>query len=210
MLILTNGLPRRGNALILGEENGKLEQYKLAPEGIKQAELAGESFLKVLKEDNVPLENVRICYSPFSRTTHTAQVVASVLDVSFERPQCMVLDDLRECFFGPSYELKSHENEKDPFMQPEGGESVADVVTRLTNALINMESQFRGVGGVSHGDSLQIFETILNAVKDYKGSCENDLISRIQAVKIPSVLSQHRKFALQTGELRSVTLICTF
>ncbi|KAJ8572112.1 hypothetical protein K7X08_008623 [Anisodus acutangulus] len=91
------------------KENGKLEQYKLAPEGIKQAELAGESFLKVLKEDNLPLENVRICYSPFSRTTHTAQVVASVLDVSFERPQCMVLDDLRECFFGPSYELKSHE-----------------------------------------------------------------------------------------------------
>lgn len=29
-------------------------------------------------------------------------------------------------------------------MQPEGGESVADVVSRLTNALINMESQFRG------------------------------------------------------------------
>lgn len=35
-------------------------------------------------------------------------------------------------------------DEKDPFMQPEGGESVADVVSRLTNALVNMESQFRG------------------------------------------------------------------
>lgn len=35
-------------------------------------------------------------------------------------------------------------DEKDPFMQPEGGESVADVVSRLTSALINMESQFRG------------------------------------------------------------------
>lgn len=29
------------------QENGKLEQYKLTPEGIKQAKLAGESFLKV-------------------------------------------------------------------------------------------------------------------------------------------------------------------
>ncbi|KAJ8530293.1 hypothetical protein K7X08_037128 [Anisodus acutangulus] len=185
------------------QENGKLEHYKLAPEGIKQAELAGESFLKVLKEDKVPLENIQICYSPFSRTTHTAQVVESVLDISFEGPQCVVLDDLRERFFGHSYELKSHDkypdiwvlDAKDPFMQPEGGESVADVVSRLTNALINMESQFRGVGD---------FQTILNAAKDYKGSCENDLTSRIQAVKIPSVLSQHRKFALQTGELCSV------
>ncbi|KAF3641367.1 hypothetical protein T459_34618 [Capsicum annuum] len=207
-------IPNQIGLIVSSMENGKLEQYKLAPEGIKQAELAGESFLKVLKEDNIPLENVRICYSPFSRTTHTAQVVASVLDISFEGPQCLVLDDLRERFFGPSYELKSHDkypdiwalDEKDPFMQPEGGESVADVVSRLTNALIKMESQFQGcmVLVVSHGDPLQIFQTILNAAKDYKGSCENDLTSRIQAVKIPSVLSQHRNFALQTGELRSV------
>lgn len=34
------------------QENGKLEQYKLAPEGIKQAELAGELFLKV----GIPIE----------------------------------------------------------------------------------------------------------------------------------------------------------
>ncbi|KAL3383240.1 hypothetical protein AABB24_002644 [Solanum stoloniferum] len=207
-------IPNEMGLIVSSMENGKLEQYKLTPEVIKQAELAGESFLKVLKEDNIPLENVRICYSPFSRTTHTAQVVASVLDISFEGPQCMVLDDLRERFFGPSYELKSHDkypdiwalDEKDPFMQPEGGESVADVVSRLTNALINMETQFRGctVLVVSHGDPLQIFQTILNAAKDNNGSCENDLALRIQAVKIPSVLSQHRKFALQTGELRSV------
>lgn len=204
-------IPNEMGLIVSSMENGKLEQYKLAPEGIKQAELAGEAFLKVLKEDNIPLENVRICYSPFSRTAHTAQVVASVLDISFEGGQCMVLEDLRERFFGPSYELKSHDkypdiwalDEKDPFMQPEGGESVADVVSRLTNSLINMESQFQGcrVLVVSHGDPLQIFQTILNAAKD---SCENDLASRIQAVKIPSVLSQHRKFALQTGELRLV------
>ena len=35
-------------------------------------------------------------------------------------------------------------DEKDPFLPPEGGESVADVVTRLTEALVSMESDFEG------------------------------------------------------------------
>ena len=46
--------------------------------------------VQVLKENNIPLENVRICYSPFSRTTHTAKIVASVLNLPFEGPQCKV------------------------------------------------------------------------------------------------------------------------
>lgn len=46
--------------------------------------------IQALRENNVGLENVRICYSPFSRTTHTAKVVASVLDIPFEGPQCKV------------------------------------------------------------------------------------------------------------------------
>lgn len=43
-----------------------------------------------LNENNIPLENVRICYSPFSRTRHTAEVVASVLNILFDGPQCKV------------------------------------------------------------------------------------------------------------------------
>lgn len=35
-------------------------------------------------------------------------------------------------------------DENDPFMKPEGGESVSDVVSRLTNALITIESEFQG------------------------------------------------------------------
>jgi hypothetical protein len=46
--------------------------------------------VQALKESNTPLENVRICYSPFSRTTHTAKVVASMLNLPFEGPQCKV------------------------------------------------------------------------------------------------------------------------
>lgn len=33
-------------------------------------------------------------------------------------------------------------DEKDPFLPPEGGESVADVASRLTKALVDMESEF--------------------------------------------------------------------
>ena len=46
--------------------------------------------LQELKDNNIPLEDVRICYSPFSRTTHTAKVVASVLSIPFEGTQCKV------------------------------------------------------------------------------------------------------------------------
>ena len=35
-------------------------------------------------------------------------------------------------------------DEKDPFQPPEGGESVADVVSRLTNALLTIEAEFKG------------------------------------------------------------------
>ncbi|KAG7978389.1 hypothetical protein I3843_05G080400 [Carya illinoinensis] len=124
--------------------------------------------------NNIPLENFRICHSPFSRTTHTSKVVASMLNLPFEGPQCKVMEDLRECFFGPSLELMSHDkvtlDEKDPFMRPVGGESVNDFASRLSKAMATMESEFMGV----------------------------------EAVRVPSILSQHRKFGLLPEELRAV------
>ncbi|XP_071700575.1 metal-independent phosphoserine phosphatase [Rutidosis leptorrhynchoides] len=216
--ILRHGksIPNETGLIVSSMENGKLEKYKLASEGINQAQLAGELFFKELKENGVPLEHVRICYSPFSRTTHTAKVVASVLNLSLEGPQGKVYDDLRERYFGPLFELQSHDkyteiwdlDEIDPFMKPKGGESVADVVSRLTSALVQIESEFQGCAIliVSHGDPLQILQTILNAVRE-AGPIDGgggDLVSRVEAIKIPSVLSQHRKHALLTGELRAV------
>ncbi|XP_028102816.1 uncharacterized protein LOC114302057 [Camellia sinensis] len=131
-------------------ENGTLEEYKLGPEGVNQALLAGELFEM---------------YS-----------------------ELWALDA------------------KDPFMKPECGESVSDVVSRLTSALITIESEFQGCAilVVSHGDPLQILQTILNAAKEHTGPNVDDLTSRIQAVKVPSVLSLHRKFSLLTGELWAV------
>lgn len=66
------------------QENGTLDEFGLAPEGIQQAKLAGELLDKELKAKNVSIETVRICHSPFSRTTQTAKVVADVLGISFE------------------------------------------------------------------------------------------------------------------------------
>ncbi|GMN50083.1 hypothetical protein TIFTF001_019246 [Ficus carica] len=196
-------------------ENGTGPEYALASEGINQAHLAGQLFLKELKENNIPIEDVRICYSPFSRTTHTAKVVASVLSIPFEGSQCKAIEDLRERYFGPSFELQSHDkypeiwalHEKNPFTRAEeGGESVDDVASRLTRALATMEAQFQGcnVLVVSHGDPLQILQTILTAAKQHTGPGCDDLESRIKAARISPIMSQHRNFSLLTGELRAV------
>ncbi|KAG4168577.1 Agropine synthesis reductase [Gossypium arboreum] len=214
--ILRHGksIPNEKGLIVSSLENGIRLEYQLASEGVEQAELAGKLFLKELKENDIPLENVRMCYSPFARTRHTAEVVASTLNLPFEGPQCKVMEDLRERYFGPSFELLSHDkyteiwamDEKDPFTRPEGGESVDDVASRLASAMATMESEYQGctILVVSHGDPLQILQTILNAAsKQMEPSC-NDLASRIQAVRIPSILSQHRNFALLTGELRAV------
>ncbi|CAL5414253.1 unnamed protein product [Camellia sinensis] len=146
-----------------------------------------------LEENKIPLENVRIYHSPFSRTRRTAKVVASVLNIPFEGPQCK---------YSELWALDA----KDPFMKPECGESVSDVASRLTSALITIESEFQGsaILVVSHGDPLQILQTILNAAKEHTGPNVDDLTSRIQAVKVPFVLSLHRKFSLLTGELWAV------
>ncbi|CAK9315469.1 unnamed protein product [Citrullus colocynthis] len=215
--ILRHGksIPNEKGLIVSSIENGILPEYQLAPEGVGQAHLAGEQFLKELKENSISLENVRICYSPFSRTIHTAKVASSVLNLPFEGPQCKMMENLRERYFGPSLELLSHNkyaeiwalDEEDPFKRPEGGESVADVASRFAKAILQIESLFQGCAilVVSHGDPLQIFQTVVGSVvKQEDESSFDDLSSTLQAVITKPILSKHRKFALLTGELRSV------
>ncbi|XP_021867264.1 metal-independent phosphoserine phosphatase [Spinacia oleracea] len=214
--ILRHGksIPNQKGLIVSSLENGTLAEYQLADDGVAQAQLAGELLLKDLKDANIPLKNVRICYSPFARTAHTAKVVASVLNLPFEGSQCKVIEDLRERYFGPSYELSSHDkypeiwelDEKDPFERPEGGESAADVVSRLVKAMEEMETMFEGCAIliVSHGDPLQMLQTIINAAKEKDVSSSINFLSSLEAVKVQSVISKHRKFALETGELRAV------
>ncbi|RRT79012.1 hypothetical protein B296_00021987 [Ensete ventricosum] len=65
--------------------------------------------MQEIKEKKILPENVRICYSPFSRTTDTAKVVADVLGISFDSCQSKAMLELRERYFGPSFELLSHD-----------------------------------------------------------------------------------------------------
>jgi broad specificity phosphatase PhoE len=43
-----------------------------------------------LEEMGVPVDSVKIRYSPFSRTTETARAVAGVLGIPFDGPSCKV------------------------------------------------------------------------------------------------------------------------
>lgn len=202
-------IPNERGLVVSSMENGVLPEYQLAPDGVAQARLAGESFLQQLKESNIELDKVRICYSPFSRTTHTARVVAKVLNLPFDAPQCKMMEDLRERYFGPTFELKSHDkypeiwalDEKDPFMGPEGGESADDVVSRLATAMKSMEAEYQrcAILVVSHGDPLQMLQNVFHSAKQQEG---DGLAEKFQLSRVASVLSQHRKFALLTGELR--------
>ncbi|KAG7544417.1 Histidine phosphatase superfamily clade-1 [Arabidopsis suecica] len=202
-------IPNERGLVVSSMENGVLPEYQLAPDGIAQARLAGESFLQQLKESNIELDKVRICYSPFSRTTHTARVVAEVLNLPFHAPQCKMMEDLRERYFGPTFELKSHDkypeiwalDEKDPFMRPPGGESADDVVSRLATAMESMEAEYQrcAILVVSHGDPLQMLQNVFHSAKQQEG---DGLAERFQMSRVASFLSQHRKFALLTGELR--------
>ncbi|MED6197830.1 hypothetical protein PIB30_060448 [Stylosanthes scabra] len=207
-------IPNEQGLIVSSMENGTRPEFQLATEGIEQAQLAAKLFQQELEANNIPLANVRICYSPFSRTKHTAQVVAAGLNLPFEAPQCKVVEDLRERYFGPSFELLSHDkyaeiwdmDENDPLVGPEGGESVKDVATRLTRAMTIMESEYQGCAilVVSHGDPLQILQTILLESKQIQEHPNNDLASILSAAQVTPILSQHRKYALLTGELRGV------
>jgi hypothetical protein len=56
------------------------------------SESVARGFFRVqeLEEIGVPVDSVKIRYSPFSRTTETARVVAGVLGIPFEGPVCEV------------------------------------------------------------------------------------------------------------------------
>ncbi|KAI5077509.1 hypothetical protein GOP47_0007333, partial [Adiantum capillus-veneris] len=81
---------------------------------------------------------VRIYCSPFSRTIDTAKAVAEVVQLDPSQIKCV--EHLRERYFGPALELKSHEHypeilaldEHNSLVGPIGGESVADVAVLLT------------------------------------------------------------------------------
>ncbi|XP_040379324.1 uncharacterized protein LOC102710368 isoform X2 [Oryza brachyantha] len=110
--ILRHGrsVPNERGIIVSSLENGTKPEFGLALQGVEQARLAGESLRKELEEMRVPLDSVKILYSPFSRTMETAREVARMLGVPFDSSSCCITTvDLRERYFGPSYEFLSHE-----------------------------------------------------------------------------------------------------
>ncbi|PVH34913.1 hypothetical protein PAHAL_7G065100 [Panicum hallii] len=220
--ILRHGrsVPNESGLIVSSLENGTKPEFGLAPQGFEQARAAGELLQKELEEMGVPVDSVKIRYSPFSRTTETARVVAGVLGIPFEGPSCAVslgypaVMGLRERYFGPSYELHSHDkyaevwavDEAHPHMAPEGGESVADVANRLSAVLSSTETDFHSseILIVSHGDPLQIFQAVLSGAKENTSFLDGVRDMKMKGTAVASVLSQHRKFALHTGEVRRV------
>ncbi|GJN12093.1 hypothetical protein PR202_ga30340 [Eleusine coracana subsp. coracana] len=214
--ILRHGrsIPNERGLIVSSLENGTKPEFGLAPLGVEQARAAGELLRKELQEIGAPLDSVKILYSPFSRTTETARAVAVVLGIPFEAPRCKVVEGLRERYFGPSYELLPHEkyaeiwaiDEESPYFAPEGGESVADVASRLSQVLSSTDVEFdsSAILFVSHGDPLQIFQAVLNGANENPLFLEAVADCEVRDTMVHSALSQHRKFALLTGELRRV------
>ncbi|KAM1005842.1 hypothetical protein ACFX14_002755 [Malus domestica] len=99
-----NNISNERGIIVSSMENDTRPEYQLAPEGVSQAQSAGQSFQNAM-------------------------------------------ENLHERFFGPSYELLSHDkalDEKDLLMRlAEGGDSVDDVACRLAEAMKIMESQFQ-------------------------------------------------------------------
>eukprot|EP00250_Pteridium_aquilinum_P005285 c15402_g1_i1 orf=83-763(+) len=200
--------PNERGLIVSHLSNGVLEEHGLSSVGVEQAQAAGHLFLKELAAESISIDKVQIYCSPFSRTVDTANAVAGVLKLDTSHVQ--YLKDLRERYFGPALELKSHEHypeiweldEHNPLVGPVGGESVADVASRLTKVIKQVETDCQGCAVliVSHGDPLQILQTIVNVAPCNDNSTADKLQEEDQYD--PLVLSQHRSYALLTGELR--------
>jgi len=174
--------------------NGVLLDYGLAPEGFNQARRAGKQLKDELQAEGLDPKLLRVICSPFSRTVQTADTVRQVLgtqdsaDVAFE---------LRERFFGTELELGPHTRYDEVWARdaldvnhPAGGdgESVQEVARRVAELLRRLEDQDKGQGVllVAHGDVLQITQAYIAGGRGLEH------------------LGAHRKFGMDTGELRRV------
>ncbi|KAG6556417.1 hypothetical protein Mapa_002360 [Marchantia paleacea] len=210
-------IPNESGLIVSSLSNGLSPGYGLAASGVIQATSAGELFLKNIQDSGIPAENIKLYSSPFSRTSQTAEAVTAVLMQHKLHPTIEFLEDLRERFFGSPLELQSHDHyseiwkidARDPLVGPEGGESVADVAMRVIRALLRIEQEVQGyehaVIVVSHGDTLQILQTVIAHALSWVVTENDSLLSHLEDAINPAVLQRHRSFAMVTGELRRLT-----
>ncbi|CAM6096240.1 unnamed protein product [Calypogeia fissa] len=205
-------IPNESGLIVSLLSNGVLPQHGLAPTGFVQAKLAGELLLKDFQGTGIPADNLKIYSSPFSRTKQTAEAVMEVLEEKGIHPTIKFVEDLRERYFGPPLELQSSEHYdeiwdidfKDPMVGPEGGESAADVARRTANVIAAIDKDVQGCAIliVSHGDPLQILQTVIAQALCRKAAEGDTLSGRLHEAIDPFILKQHLKFPMNTGELR--------
>ncbi|GAQ87477.1 phosphoglycerate mutase family protein [Klebsormidium nitens] len=214
--ILRHGLskPNEAGLIVSSVDNGVMPEHGLADAGKEQAKQAGRTLRNALVAEKVDVRTLSIFASPFSRTQETAAIAAAELAQDGEGPESPSIQEaieLRERYFGPDFELRSHEkypeiwamDAKDPSVGPTGGESVLDVAARLQALVRKVESQTSGrhVLFVSHGDTLQILQALLSGA-----FLSQSLLAGSVETVVLKALSTHRTFALGTGELRRLAI----
>jgi probable phosphoglycerate mutase len=170
--ILRHGesVPNTRGIILSNLNEGEKEEYTLTPRGEEQV---GES-VREAKERALLDAGTIIYSSPFSRCKRTAEIARDVLGVKTE----IILDDrLRERWFG-NWEGTSNENyqkvwDKDitgANHRDAGVESTGEIATRVSALIKDIEAAYfsKNILLVSHGDALQILQTVFENVPSSK------------------------------------------
>ncbi|KAJ3208289.1 hypothetical protein HDU67_006911 [Dinochytrium kinnereticum] len=189
-LILRHGesIPNVGKLIISSPSAGTLKENGLTDTGRLQAENAGRGLVSMLMGMAVDSVVVKIISSDFSRAIETATIVSQIIhDACLGSLVCLhpvVVDErLRERFFGEfeggsslEYEtawrddsLLGHDRlETFEKIGPRGVESSYAVAERVMQLLCDLEavkaSTLTVVLLVSHGDTLQITQTLFEVI----------------------------------------------
>ena len=153
-------------------------KHELTALGKEQAHVAGADLWANLSELEVPLEDVVVYSSNFTRARETAQIAAyemqrraQIAAGDWEAPpllQIGLLSDLRERDFGSLDGLSAatmimcgRATWRRPFDGTDGVEPVADVCQRLSNMVDLLEKRHSGKQVIltAHADVIQIFQT---------------------------------------------------
>ncbi len=152
--------------LVVSDPDNGVSSYGLSEAGISDSKKKFE-----LLKSKVPFEKTAVvCItSDFARAKETAELFCEVF--SLEKP---IIDQrLRERFFG-DFELQSSENYHKIWAFDEnsadhtefGCESSHSVATRIRALITNLEEKYQGQSLVlvSHGDTLQITQTVFKGI----------------------------------------------
>jgi probable phosphoglycerate mutase len=152
--------------IIVSEPEHGVGAYGLSEKGKEEVRL---SAVDAKRTGLLGMRPLVIVSSDFDRTKETAEIVASVFDV----PHVAHATELRERFFGDwektsngNYQRVWDEDAKDHLHKKDRVQSVAEVVDEVLPLIRKLEKQYADTDIllVSHGDRLQILQTVFDKV----------------------------------------------